>query len=401
MRRPSRLPDLSAVRHGGGTAPDGGAPAGAGTEPTSVAAAPSPDRREPAAAHSGAASGGESESTSAGASTSPGAAAAPVGSGTAGLGPAGSSTVGTDRAEPSVRKPVPAAPPAPPAGTATPADGGEANPATTALSVRPPRSEVMRRTTAREEAVNAKPLAGRILQVVLAVLFPLLLIIGAVRLVATPLFLGAEYHRPGFPADSFGFSTDDRMTYGSYVVDYLLNFAGARYLGDLTGPNGGRLFLDSEVSHMADVKAVFLAAMIAGAAMLILAVVCVVYLARRYHGGVRRGLFAGSAATLILVLVLGVLGALNWQQFFTDFHRIFFADGTWTFYVDDTLIRLFPAQFWMDSGIVIALLVLMVSSLVLALTWPTRGRRNRSAAAAEEQRRRHELLLARETDQTA
>jgi integral membrane protein (TIGR01906 family) len=112
-------------------------------------------------------------------------------------------------------------------------------------------------------------------------------------------------------------------------------------------------------------------------------------------------LFAGSAATLILILVLGILGALNWQQFFTDFHRIFFADGTWTFYVDDTLIRLFPAQFWMDSGIVIALLVLMVSSLVLALTWPTRGRRNRSAAAAEEQRRRHELLLAREKDQTA
>ena len=305
---------------------------------------------------------------------------------------------------------MPAAPPAPPAGSAapsvparstTPTDGGDANPATTALSVRPPRSEVVRRTTAREEAVNAKPLAGRILQVVLAVLFPLLLIIGAIRLVATPLFLWAEYHRPGFPADSFGFSTDDRMTYGSYAVDYLLNFAGPRYLGDLTGPNGGSLFLDSEVSHMADVKGVFLATMIAGAAMLILAVVCVAYLARRYHGGVRRGLFAGSAATLLLVLVLGVLGALNWQQFFTDFHRIFFADGTWTFYVDDTLIRLFPAQFWMDSGIVIALLVLMVSSLVLALTWPTRGRRNRSAAAAEEQRRRHELLLAREQDQTA
>ncbi|WP_240691621.1 TIGR01906 family membrane protein [Arthrobacter sp. CAU 1506] len=307
---------------------------------------------------------------------------------------------GAEGEVPAARRPVPAVAAARPAGADSTA-GGDANPATTALSVRPPRSEVVRRTTAREEAVNAKPLAGRILQVVLAVLFPLLLIIGAIRLVATPLFLWVEYHRPGFPADSFGFSTEDRMTFGSYAVDYLLNFAGPRYLGDLTGPNGGSLFLDSEVSHMADVKSVFLATMIAGAVMLILAVVCVVYLARRYHGGVRRGLFAGSAATLILILVLGILGALNWQQFFTDFHRIFFADGTWTFYVDDTLIRLFPAQFWMDSGIVIALLVLMVSSLVLALTWPTRGRRNRSAAAAEEQRRRHELLLAREQDQTA
>ncbi|TJY72393.1 TIGR01906 family membrane protein [Arthrobacter sp. CAU 1506] len=395
MRRPSRLPDLSAVGQDRGTAPDGRAADRSGAEPATAAAAGRPDRSGPAAAPAAAASGKEGQSGSAGPSRPDTANAGMTGPDAGSAGPAGA-----EGEVPAARRPVPAVAAARPAGADSTA-GGDANPATTALSVRPPRSEVVRRTTAREEAVNAKPLAGRILQVVLAVLFPLLLIIGAIRLVATPLFLWVEYHRPGFPADSFGFSTEDRMTFGSYAVDYLLNFAGPRYLGDLTGPNGGSLFLDSEVSHMADVKSVFLATMIAGAVMLILAVVCVVYLARRYHGGVRRGLFAGSAATLILILVLGILGALNWQQFFTDFHRIFFADGTWTFYVDDTLIRLFPAQFWMDSGIVIALLVLMVSSLVLALTWPTRGRRNRSAAAAEEQRRRHELLLAREQDQTA
>jgi integral membrane protein (TIGR01906 family) len=254
---------------------------------------------------------------------------------------------------------------------------------------RPVLSDVERRAAEREEAVNAKPPAGRILQVMLAVFFPFLLIIGAIRAVCTPLFLWIEYHRPGFPADSFGFSTEDRMTYGSYTVDYLLNWAGPRYLGGLVGPEGEQLFLDSEVGHMADVKAVIMGAWIAGAVMLVLSVLAVIYLARKYPGGIRRGLFAGSAATLILIIVLGVLGALNWQGFFTAFHGVFFADGTWTFFVDDTLIRLFPAQFWMDAGIVIAVLVLMVSSLVLAFAWPTKSRRERSSEKLAAARARY------------
>ena len=254
---------------------------------------------------------------------------------------------------------------------------------------RPVLSDVERRAAEREEAVNAKPPAGRILQVMLAVFFPFLLIIGAIRAVCTPLFLWIEYNRPGFPADSFGFSTEDRMTYGSYAVDYLLNWAGPRYLGGLVGPDGEQLFLDSEVGHMADVKTVIMGAWIAGAAMLVLSVLAVIYLARKYPGGIRRGLFAGSAATLILIIVLGVLGALNWQGFFTAFHGVFFADGTWTFFVDDTLIRLFPAQFWMDAGIVIAVLVLMVSSLVLAFTWPTKSRRERSSEKLAAARARY------------
>ena len=52
-----------------------------------------------------------------------------------------------------------------------------------------------------------------------------------------------------------------------------------------------------------------------------------------------------------------------------------FADGSWTFSLDDTLIRLFPSQFWIDAGIAIAGLVLLASIVTLVLTWPTRRRR--------------------------
>jgi integral membrane protein (TIGR01906 family) len=246
---------------------------------------------------------------------------------------------------------------------------------TSALQVRPPREDVERRNAEREQAANAKPVLPRILQVLLAVFYPVILLVLAVRAVTSPLFLWVEYHRPGFPGDGYGFNADDRMTYGSYAVDYLSNWSGPRYLGELVNRSGDKLFKDGEVSHMADVKLVILSTFGAGALLALISIAAVIYLRRRTQGGVRRGLFAGSIVTLVIILGLGTLAALGWQQFFTEFHRIFFANGSWTFALEDTLIRLFPGQFWIDAGIVIAALVLVTAVVTLVLTWPTRRRR--------------------------
>ncbi|WP_284989841.1 TIGR01906 family membrane protein [Arthrobacter sp. efr-133-TYG-120] len=257
---------------------------------------------------------------------------------------------------------------------------------TSALQVRPPEAEVERRNHEREQAANAKPLAPRIFQVLLAVFYPVVLLVLAIRAVASPLFLWVEYYRPGFPGDGYGFNADDRMTYGSYALDYLSNWSGPRYLGELVNQNGEKLFKEGEVSHMADVKTVMLSAFGAGALMIIIGIIAMLYLRKRSTGGIRRGMFAGSIVTLVLILGLGTLAALGWQQFFTDFHHIFFANGTWTFALDDTLIRLFPGQYWMDSGIAIGALVFITALLTLIFTWPTRRRRGlapKNQAAAE------------------
>ena len=126
------------------------------------------------------------------------------------------------------------------------------------------RRNAERRNAEREQAAKAKPVLPRVLQVLLAVFYPVILLVLAVRAVTSPLFLWVEYNRPGFPGDGYGFSTDDRMTYGSYAVDYLSNWSGPRYLGDLVDQSGERLFKDGEVSHMADVKAVILSTFGAG-----------------------------------------------------------------------------------------------------------------------------------------
>ena len=87
-------------------------------------------------------------------------------------------------------------------------------------------------------------------------LIPVFLIGLGVRLLLTPLFLQIEYNLPNFPPDEYGFTTQDRLHWGPYGINYLLNNADISYLGDLKFDNGQPLFNERELSHMHDVKGV-------------------------------------------------------------------------------------------------------------------------------------------------
>ncbi len=247
-----------------------------------------------------------------------------------------------------------------------------------------PTPAARERRAAREAALEAKPPLARTLQVLLAIAYPFILLILAIRLVASPIFLWIAYQRPGFPADGFGFTTADRMTYGSYGVDFLNNVADSRYLGELRDPNGNPLFLGTEVQHMADVKNVMSFTYLGGIVLGVVALIALAYLGKRYAGGIRRGLFAGSVATLVLLAGLTTVAILGWDTFFTTFHEIFFSQGNWTFNYSDTLIRLYPPQFWVDAAIGIAGLVVLTALFTLLFSWPTAKRREASRLRQEK-----------------
>jgi uncharacterized membrane protein len=62
-------------------------------------------------------------------------------------------------------------------------------------------------------------------------------------------------------------------------------------------------------------------------------------------------LFHGGLLTAGILLVMGLLVAVAWNFVFVQFHEILFPPGTWTFAFEDSLIRLFPEQFWFDFGL--------------------------------------------------
>lgn len=249
-----------------------------------------------------------------------------------------------------------------------------------------------------EEVVKSKRGVSRFFTVLIAIFTPVLFIVAAIRLVGTPVFLWITYHRPGFPDDPHGFGLDERMLYGSYGMDFLFNLANARYLADLTGPDGEALFTSdgsdlNEVSHMLDVKEVVWLAMVIGMGLLLLTLIFALLLRSWRPGSIARGVFAGAWATIAVLIALAVLAIVDWRMFFAEFHNLLF-DGNWAFGDEFTLIRLYPNQFWIDAGIWIAGLLLLFSVVTLLITWPTKRRRARRAERLAEvhDRRRQKLI---------
>lgn len=222
---------------------------------------------------------------------------------------------------------------------------------------------------------------------------PFVLAAIAVRAVASGLFLKFEYfYRPGFPPDEYGFSADDRLHYGSYAVDYLNNLDSSRYLADVVLPNGVPVFAAEEIAHMADVKALVQLLYLVGVIAAVVGLVFALYLSRRTGPGLRHGIRWGALLTLVAAVALAVLAMLGWDRFFTGFHALFFDQGTWQFYLDDALIRLFPAPFWIDAGIAVGVIILLGALIPLLLSFMGAGARRKARKAERTEAKRTETV---------
>ncbi len=203
---------------------------------------------------------------------------------------------------------------------------------------------------------------------VVALALAIVIILSVVRLVINPLYLVFEYHTPGFPADPYGFTLADRLNYGKYAVDYLVNSAGISYLGDLRFPSGQQtppatcaemtdcthLYNDRELQHMVDVKNVVTGAMRVLMVSLVLLVVLALWAWRgKWLTTYLKGLQWGGLLTLIFIGSIILFVLLAFDYLFVIFHELFFKAGTWTFLYSDTLIRLFPERFWQDTFLVV------------------------------------------------
>lgn len=218
-----------------------------------------------------------------------------------------------------------------------------------------------------ESAGDAAPgsVVRSLSRLLVAVAVPLGMLAVAVRMVASPVFLWFEYHRPGFPTDPYGFDAGQRMSLGSQGVDYILNWAPPSFLGDVRTSNGVPWFRAEEISHMTDVKVVMQVGL-AIAVVVVIAALITAFLRRRQDAaGMLRAAVRGAWVTIVLMVLLGVVAAVSWQWFFATFHSLFFADGTWTFSLSDTLIRLYPTRFWVDAAASVAALTLLGCILVI------------------------------------
>jgi integral membrane protein (TIGR01906 family) len=227
-------------------------------------------------------------------------------------------------------------------------------------------------------------------RVALVVFIPAVLTLTNVRLLMTPLFPEIEYRLPGFPADPYGFTMQNRLRGAKLSIDYLVNNAGIDFLSKLTfadvGLPGGvmpeascsfvkdgdctRFYNDRELSHMLDVKNVTRVALAVwgwGGVLALLAAGVLYYFWE--WRALKAGLLAGATLTAVLYLGLLTYIAVNFSTLFVQFHEVFFAQGTWTFLWTDSLIRMFPIRFWQDCFIFVSGASVLEAGVVAWLAW--------------------------------
>jgi integral membrane protein (TIGR01906 family) len=194
---------------------------------------------------------------------------------------------------------------------------------------------------------------------VVVIALPFLLTIAMMRLVIawdSPSYPEFEFGR--IAPDRYGFTLEERLELAEATLAYLRRPEPADetifLLEDLRLPGtSDSLYNQEEIGHMIDVKNVadnFMRLMYVLGVLVVGGLVFLLARPQTRREGYR-ALFQGGRLTAVILLVMGLLVAVAWNFVFVQFHEILFPPGTWTFSFEDSLIRLFPEQFWFDFGL--------------------------------------------------
>ncbi|HEX6385838.1 MAG TPA: TIGR01906 family membrane protein [Anaerolineae bacterium] len=200
---------------------------------------------------------------------------------------------------------------------------------------------------------------------------PVFLGFGTIRALIAWDYPAFEYAR--IPPDRFGLTPEERLALAHATLEYLRRPEPATemidLLADLRLPDTDEsLYNERELEHMVDVKRLTDAI---GSLFVVAAVIVVgglifllVQPALRPLG--YRAILHGGLATVALLAAIALFILLGWSLFFVQFHELLFPPGTWTFSYSDSLIRLFPEQFWFDFGVLVSVATLVEGVLVAA-----------------------------------
>lgn len=206
-------------------------------------------------------------------------------------------------------------------------------------------------------------------QVVIVLAMIVVLAVLPARVIMQPWIIYFEYGH--LAPDTYGMNPAERTRLALDGVDSIIGPQGMDALRQGRFDSGEPAFTEREISHMQDVRTVAGHLFNAQGVAFVVLMIAAIGLARdrRTLPALASALRAGAAATLITVLGVGVFAATSFNTFFTLFHRIFFTGNTWLFLYTDTLIRLYPVQFWIDVTVMICVGIVLETVALGGAAW--------------------------------
>lgn len=183
-------------------------------------------------------------------------------------------------------------------------------------------------------------------------------------------FYISEYEKMQTASD-MGMSHEELMSATNVLLDYLKD---KRDNIDLTVTVDGKkvkMFDERETLHMIDVKALYINALtvtrILGALGLLSFFAIIAFNKKR--SGVFLGYLKGNGIFLAILAVLGIYAAIDFNSFWTGFHKLFFTNDLWLLYPDERLIQMVPEQFFSDLVFRIVLFVVICAGIPAAVNF--------------------------------
>ena len=143
--------------------------------------------------------------------------------------------------------------------------------------------------------------------------------------------------------------------------DILINYQSIFYQGNLNLPDfamsvAGRI-------HFQEVKTIFEVIQVS---MLISGIISIILLIKRFKEKEYRFLRLTEIITILIPSILGFLVAIDFDQAFIIFHKLFFRNDFWIFdYQTDPVITILPETFFMHCFILIVLIIVVFALLCL------------------------------------
>ena len=163
-------------------------------------------------------------------------------------------------------------------------------------------------------------------------------------------FYEKEYSKLNTAAD-MGMTHEDLMEATDTLLDYLKDRRDDLNLETTVRGETVEMFDAREKAHMVDVKALYRNAMrvawiAAGLSVLLIIVLAVG--AKKHRRTALKWVLAGFGLFLIVLGAAAIYAAVDFNSFWTNFHRLFFDNDLWLLYDDERLIQMVPEQFFSD-----------------------------------------------------
>ena len=231
-------------------------------------------------------------------------------------------------------------------------------------------------------------LVVRGLTVAIAVCVPAILVANGLRLVTGDWYVRAVYEHGGIPRDGIGLTGPQRTALAETGLHSILpdEKDGLKLLRRARLPDRAPAFTAREIRHMSDVRTLlgrlYTVQVLGGIGILALGLGLALRPSRRRL--VPGALRLGALLTLGLAALVGVASVAYWPAFSTPFHLLFFGGSSWRFDDADTLRRLYPDRFWIDTAIVLGVLAVVQAAALWAVAraWERRAQ-GRTALVAK------------------